>query len=36
MAKRDGEDNLNQWIHVSDLKYWNSAVVPLYKLKLSL
>ena len=23
------EDNLN-WIHVSDLKYWNSVVVPLY------
>jgi thiol-disulfide isomerase/thioredoxin len=28
-----GEDNLNQWIHVSDLKYWNSAVVPLYKIE---
>jgi thiol-disulfide isomerase/thioredoxin len=25
-------DKLNQWIHVSDLKYWNSVVVPLYKI----
>jgi len=24
------EDNLGKWIHVSDLKYWNSEVVPLY------
>ncbi len=24
------DDNLAKWIHVSDLKYWNSAVVPLY------
>jgi len=24
------EDNLGKWIHVSDLKYWDSAVVPLY------
>jgi thiol-disulfide isomerase/thioredoxin len=27
------DDNLSQWIHVSDLKYWNSVVVPLYKLE---
>ena len=27
------DDNLNQWIHVSDLKYWNSVVVPLYKIE---
>jgi peroxiredoxin len=27
------DDNLSQWIHVSDLKYWNSAVVPLYKIE---
>jgi len=27
------DDNLSQWIHVSDLKYWNSMVVPLYKLE---
>ncbi len=24
------EDNTGAWIHVSDLKYWSSAVVPLY------
>ena len=24
---------LGQWIHVSDLKYWNSSVVPLYKIE---
>jgi len=24
------EDNLGRWIHVSDVKYWNSAVVPVY------
>ncbi|MFP4489519.1 MAG: thioredoxin-like domain-containing protein [Bacteroidales bacterium] len=24
------EDNLDDWIHVSDLKYWSSEVVPLY------
>jgi peroxiredoxin len=23
-------DNLGRWIHVSDIKYWNSVVVPLY------
>jgi thiol-disulfide isomerase/thioredoxin len=27
------DDNLSQWIHVSDLKYWNSVVVPLYKIE---
>jgi len=26
------DDNLGKWIHVSDVKYWNSAVVPLYKI----
>jgi len=24
------DDNLERWIHVSDVQYWNSAVVPLY------
>lgn len=24
------EDKIGDWIHVSDLKYWSSAVVPLY------
>jgi thiol-disulfide isomerase/thioredoxin len=27
------DDKLNQWTHVSDLKYWNSVVVPLYKIE---
>jgi thiol-disulfide isomerase/thioredoxin len=27
------EDNLGKWIHVSDLKYWNSIVVPIYKIE---
>ena len=27
------EDNIEKWIHVSDLKYWSSVVVPLYKLE---
>ncbi len=27
------EDKLDAWTHVSDLLYWNSAIVPLYKLK---
>jgi peroxiredoxin len=27
------EDKLTPWIHVSDLKYWNSEVVPLYKIE---
>ncbi|MCD4768856.1 MAG: TlpA family protein disulfide reductase, partial [Bacteroidales bacterium] len=27
------EDNLGQWHHVSDLKYWQSMVVPLYRIQ---
>ena len=27
------DDKLEKWIHVSDVKYWNSVVVPLYKIK---
>jgi len=27
------EDNLNRWIHVSDLRYWQSVVVSIYKLE---
>ena len=27
------QDMLGQWIHVSDLKYWNSSVVKLYKIE---
>jgi thiol-disulfide isomerase/thioredoxin len=27
------EDNLGRWTHVSDVKYWNSIVVPLYKIE---
>jgi peroxiredoxin len=27
------DDKLDKWIHVSDLKYWNSVVVPLYKIE---
>lgn len=27
------DDKLGRWIHVSDLQYWNSAVVPLYKIE---
>jgi thiol-disulfide isomerase/thioredoxin len=27
------DDNLGRWIHVSDVKYWNSIVVPLYKIE---
>ncbi|NMC40319.1 MAG: TlpA family protein disulfide reductase, partial [Bacteroidales bacterium] len=27
------EDNLGRWIHVSDLKYWNSSVVPQYRIE---
>jgi thiol-disulfide isomerase/thioredoxin len=26
-------DKLGRWIHVSDIKYWNSTVVPLYKIE---
>ena len=27
------EDKLGDWIHVSDLQYWSSSVVPLYGLE---
>jgi thiol-disulfide isomerase/thioredoxin len=27
------DDHLDKWIHVSDLQYWNSKVVPLYKIE---
>ena len=27
------DDRLGRWIHVSDVKYWQSEVVPLYKLE---
>jgi hypothetical protein len=27
------DDQLGKWIHVSDIKYWNSIVVPLYKIE---
>lgn len=27
------DDNLSQWTHTSDLKYWNSVVVSLYKIQ---
>jgi peroxiredoxin len=27
------DDKLEKWIHVSDLKYWNSVVVPLYQIQ---
>ena len=27
------KDNLEKWIHVSDVKYWNSVVVPLYRIE---
>ncbi len=27
------DDGLGKWIHVSDLGYWNSSVVPLYKIE---
>jgi thiol-disulfide isomerase/thioredoxin len=27
------DDHLEKWIHVSDIKYWNSIVVPLYKIE---
>ncbi len=27
------EDKLGRWIHVSDVMYWNSIVVPLYKIE---
>ena len=27
------DDKLGRWIHVSDVMYWNSIVVPLYKIE---
>lgn len=27
------DDQLDKWLHVSDVKYWNSVVVPLYKIE---
>jgi thiol-disulfide isomerase/thioredoxin len=27
------DDHLEKWIHVSDVQYWNSSVVPLYKIE---
>jgi hypothetical protein len=27
------DDGLVKWIHVSDVSYWQSIVVPLYKIK---
>ncbi|NMB52377.1 MAG: TlpA family protein disulfide reductase, partial [Bacteroidales bacterium] len=27
------QDKLEKWIHVSDVKYWNSVVVPLYNIE---
>jgi peroxiredoxin len=27
------DDHLDKWIHVSDVKYWQSVVVPLYKIE---
>jgi thiol-disulfide isomerase/thioredoxin len=27
------DDKLDRWIHVSDVQYWNSIVVPLYKIE---
>ena len=27
------DDQLGNWIHVSDVKYWNSVVVPLYRIE---
>lgn len=27
------DDQLDKWIHVSDIQYWNSVVVPLYKIE---
>jgi len=27
------DDQLGNWIHVSDIQYWNSIVVPLYKIE---
>jgi thiol-disulfide isomerase/thioredoxin len=27
------DDQIGKWIHVSDIQYWNSIVVPLYKIE---
>lgn len=27
------DDQLGRWVHVSDVQYWNSVVVPLYKIE---
>lgn len=27
------DDKLGRWTHVSDVKYWNSIVIPLYKIE---
>jgi peroxiredoxin len=27
------EDKLGRWLHVSDIQFWNSVVVPLYKIE---
>jgi Peroxiredoxin len=27
------DDHLEKWIHVSDVKYWNSVVVPIYRIE---
>jgi thiol-disulfide isomerase/thioredoxin len=27
------DDQLGKWIHVSDIQYWNSVVVPIYKIE---
>ena len=27
------DDQLDKWVHVSDVNYWNSVVVPLYKIE---
>jgi len=26
-------DHLERWIHVSDIKYWNSSIVPIYNIE---
>jgi thiol-disulfide isomerase/thioredoxin len=32
-VKGIGDDHLEKWIHVSDVKYWNPVVVPLYSIE---
>jgi thiol-disulfide isomerase/thioredoxin len=32
-VKGINDDQLGKWIHVSDIQYWNSVVVPLYKIE---